>query len=380
MNRSDIKRNLFMLRGPLAKKGYDWWWHNFTGYRRSDGEPKTFFIEYFVCNPALGKDTPILGQLSENKAAGRKPSYALIKAGFWGKDARQIHNFYGISDFRSNDEKLDIRIGNCGLTEKTMKGSCALSEEEAALHPEYMSGSGEMSWDLSIDKKIAYHVGYGASPFFRSINAFEMFWHAEGIKTEFSGEVTLNGETYDVFPERSFGYSDKNWGADFTSPWLWLASCDLRSLRTGKALGNSALEIGGGNPKVYGLSLGRKLLGGLYYEGTMFDFNFSKFWTGSKMDFSFTEHEATNEWTVLATNRRAKMEVSIECARDEMLFVNYESPDGMKRHNRLWNGGTGSGIIRLFRKKGKELEPVDEIAVGSAGCEYGEYDSPAEGL
>jgi tocopherol cyclase len=73
MNKSDIRRNAFMLRGPLARRGYDWWWHNFTGYSRSDGEPKAFFIEYFVCNPALGGAAPILGQSPANRADGVKP-------------------------------------------------------------------------------------------------------------------------------------------------------------------------------------------------------------------------------------------------------------------------------------------------------------------
>ncbi len=26
MNKSDITRDAYMLKGPLAKKGYDWWW------------------------------------------------------------------------------------------------------------------------------------------------------------------------------------------------------------------------------------------------------------------------------------------------------------------------------------------------------------------
>ena len=32
MNKSDLKRDYFMLKGPLAKKGYDWWWHSLTAY------------------------------------------------------------------------------------------------------------------------------------------------------------------------------------------------------------------------------------------------------------------------------------------------------------------------------------------------------------
>ena len=28
MNKSDLKRDHYMLKGPLAKQGYDWWWQN----------------------------------------------------------------------------------------------------------------------------------------------------------------------------------------------------------------------------------------------------------------------------------------------------------------------------------------------------------------
>ena len=44
-----------MLKGPLAKQGYDWWWHSLTAYNKETGEPRPFFIEYFVCNPDLLK-------------------------------------------------------------------------------------------------------------------------------------------------------------------------------------------------------------------------------------------------------------------------------------------------------------------------------------
>ena len=183
MNKSDISRNLYMLKGPLAKKGYDWWWHNFTGYSRATGEERAFFIEYFVCNPALGGDTAVLGQAIQNKSSGALPSYAMIKAGTWGKNARQINNFYPISEFSCPDGELNVKVSRCILTEKRMEGFCSVTSEDALAHPEYMSDAGEMSWKLNIDKKIAFNVGYGASEFFRSINAFEMFWHAEGIKT-----------------------------------------------------------------------------------------------------------------------------------------------------------------------------------------------------
>lgn len=79
-----------------------------------------------------------------------------------------------------------------------------------------MCDDGNMSWHLSIDKKTAFHVGYGASSVFRKLNAFDMYWHAEGMKTIFEGWVTYNGERYLVRPEDCYGYADKNWGRDFT--------------------------------------------------------------------------------------------------------------------------------------------------------------------
>jgi tocopherol cyclase len=374
MNKSDLRRNLYMLKGPLATRGYDWWWHNFTGYSRKTGEEKTFFIEYYICNPALSRNTPILGQLPRNRAVNRRPSYALIKAGVWGKGAKQIHNFYPISEFTSSDTFLNVRIGNCLLTETRMDGKCKVTEEEAKTHPEYMCDAGTMEWDLSMNKKISYHVGYGASRIFRELNAFEMFWHAEGIKTEYSGEVILDGEIYDVVPQKSYGYADKNWGQDFTSPWLWISSCDLKSRISGRALTNSAVEFGGGRPKVFGIPMERKLLGGLYYEGKMYDYNFSKFWTGAKTIYKFEEGKRTNTWRVKAVNKDSELEMVLKCPKEELLLINYEAPNGKKLHNKLWNGGTGYGRIKLYEKYNGRRILIDEIEMRHTGCEYGEYD------
>ena len=40
-----------MLKGPLAQKGYDWWWYSLTAYNKETSETRPFFIEYFTCNP-----------------------------------------------------------------------------------------------------------------------------------------------------------------------------------------------------------------------------------------------------------------------------------------------------------------------------------------
>ena len=84
-NKHDITRDACMLRGPLRRQGYDWWWHSLTA-RDESGAEKPFFIEFFVCNPDLAEDEPVLGQLPANAASGTKPSYLMVKAGCWGED------------------------------------------------------------------------------------------------------------------------------------------------------------------------------------------------------------------------------------------------------------------------------------------------------
>ena len=91
-NKHDIARNACQLYGAQAHQGYDWWWHSFTGYDAETGAPKPFFIEFFLCNPALGGDEPVFGQLPGKP---QKPSYLMVKAGAWGEDAAQLHRFWG---------------------------------------------------------------------------------------------------------------------------------------------------------------------------------------------------------------------------------------------------------------------------------------------
>ena len=57
-----------------------------------------------------------------------------------------------------------------------------------------------------------------------------------------------------------------------------------------------------------------------------------------------------------------------------MLNVNYENPDGKKRHNSLWNGGYAAGTIRLWEKQEGAWVEVDTLDGEYGGCEYGEYD------
>lgn len=368
-NKKDNNRNQYMLKD----KGYDWWWHSFTAIDEN-GEEKPFFIEFFLINPELGQDIPVFGQLPENKKKKIKPSYLMIKAGCWKDQGIQLHRFFGWQDVNIIRNPFQISADDCLACETRLMGSISISKEESEAHPEWMCDYGQMSWDLFVNKEIAFNVGYGTSEVFRETNAFEMYWHAQGMKTKYSGSITFNGKKYDVIADKSYGYADKNWGSNFTSPWVWLSSNHLVSNITGKELNNSVFDIGGGRPKVFYIPLPRKLLGVFYHEGKEYDFNFSHFWKGVHTLFKCEEKEDCIEWTVVQSNLKYHMKTHIICFKKDMLLVNYEAPDGLKRHNRLWNGGNGVGRITLFKRNNDKLELIEDVNAYNVGCEFGEYD------
>ncbi len=131
------------------------------------------------------------------------------------------------------------------------------------------------------------------------------------------------------------------------------------------------MEIGGGKPKCGPIVLNGKLLGCMYYEGQEFEFNFSKFWTGSRTKYECGENDTQIVWHVDQKTRKGRLVSNFRCEKKEMLQVKYEAPNGTMKHNRLWNGGTGYGTVTLYDKKGNI---IDEIEVKRMGCEYGVYD------
>ena len=69
------------------------------------------------------------------------------------------------------------------------------------------------------------------------------------------------------------------------------------------------------------------------------------------------------------------MVTEMHCKKADMLFVNYEDPDGNKRFQKLWNGGNGWGNIKLYSLKKKTPALIDDIDVNHLGCEYGEFEA-----
>ena len=128
----DQNCNECMLRGSFKTQGYDWWWHSFTAINRRTGAEKPFFIEFFVCNPALAEDEPVLGQLPANQTLNKKPSYLMVNCGCWGADKKkQLHRFFAWKDVKIHmNAPYSVQAADCYADEYTLRGTVALTEEE----------------------------------------------------------------------------------------------------------------------------------------------------------------------------------------------------------------------------------------------------------
>ena len=87
-------------------------------------------------------------------------------------------------------------------------------------------------------------------------------------------------------------------------------------------------------------------------------------------------HEAGDEvvWEIASSSPRHRVELDFRCAKADMILLRIEDPRGRQRHNRLWNGGTASGVLRLFAREGLRRWRLVETLQGSmAACEYGHY-------
>jgi hypothetical protein len=372
MNRSDLARNANMLMNPFTKKGYYRWWHSFSGVQVDTGEMRTFFVEFFVVNPAMGTDRPILGQHPYYRRREMKPSYVCVKAGVFpdanGENGKQLHAFYPISSLKLTPHPLVIQVEDCFYSEERLTGAIEVAPEEAA-HPFFMSDAGSIVWNVEVHKAIACHTGLLGSKMAQIFNVLESYWHGEGIKSLFRGSVILDGIEYEIRSELSYGYADKHWGRNFNSPWLQLASSKLTSERTGKELRHSCIAVNGCCPRFLFLPLRRKLLIQLTYTGEDFEFGMTPF-TLSRCKWETKESKKRFVWHIIAKNKDSVIKISASCIKEQMLHLRYENPDGVLSRFPLWAGGDGEGTIQLFRRIPGGREYIDTLHMENLFCEY----------
>lgn len=369
-----LRRNLCMLRGRLGKRGFDCWRHSFTGYNKITGEEKVFFVEYFIMNPQLFPSKVVFGQRSDNLLYGIRPSYVLINAGVWGENGKQLHNFYPADELVVKHGKLNLQVGSCILSESEISGSVSVENEESLRYPECMSDAGAMTWNLSVNKKIAFAQSVSFPLFSRLFRRFVTYWHSQGAKTYYSGTVSLDGVVYSVDTEKSFGIADKNWGSDFPKPSLRLQGSDVSSMINGKTLNKSCFAVVSGGKKRGEKSAKQKLQVWIKTDTAEYAFNSLSLTKKAVTSYSFFNEAEEVHWVISARSGQYLADISVFCDKTEMLNLNYESPNGKKVYDTLLSGGNGYGEIKIFKKsRDKSLELIEHLSVAHVACCYGEY-------
>lgn len=349
------------------------WWHSFTGVQTETGETRAFFVEYFIINPGLGGEQPILGQHPYFKKRGMRPSYVMIKAGAFPSAAagsqepqeKQLHAFYPISSLKIAKDPLIIQAGDCFYSENHISGRVDVTNKEAR-HRSLMTNEGSMEWDLEVHKAVACHTGFLSNAFFTALNTLTSFWHAEGIRTFYRGSVTLDGISYQITPESSYGYADKHWGKNYNQPWLQLASCHLVSERTGHELKHSALAMDGCSPKFLCFPLKRRLMLQLTYTGEDFEFHFARPGSFCCCKWKIKETNKRYIWHITAQNKSAVIKISGSCRKEEMLPLRYEAPDGSITENPLLGSGSGCGSLQIYRRTSARKQLLDSLTYENA--------------
>lgn len=339
------------------------WFHSFSAVQPLTGEHRVFFIEYLIMNPSLGCNKPILGQLPYNRRKGLRPSYLMMKAGAFAGDGGsapiQLHNYYPLTELKIAFNPFVMKIGDNFYSEQLIHGSVKVSYQDSR-RKSRMTNEGQMEWNLKVHKAIACHTGTLADTFHCAVNALDSFWHAEGIKTQYSGTVTLNEVTYEVTPQESYGYADKHWGHRFQAPWLQLASCRLISERTGKELKHSAIAADGCCPRFLWFTLKQKLLLQLTYEGEDFEFNFVPLKEECKWLIKKSPKRLI--WQIVAQNKDAVIKFTMSDLARNTMTLNYEDPSAI-RPGTLHSGGNAFGKLLLYRRNGDNKDLIDTISV-----------------
>ena len=361
-NKHDTDRDSFMLRGALAKQGFDVWRHCIHGVSETTGKERTFILDFGGINPQLREEEPVFAK------DGTRPSYFAVMACICGEEGSVLTRYFPW-DRVSTDTALDVLVSasDCFLSETRTMGRIEVSAEDVEKNPTVHPEAGKLIWDLKIKKPIALNLGYSTSGPLRDTEIMDAYWHTEGLISEYDGVIEWNGEKYLVKPETSYGYADKVWGKNAGPRWEYISCCDLTSKKNGK-LKNSAFSFGIGTQINVGpINTKEALAGGIYLDGETYEYNFSKMWM---LPRSHTAEKRNGKYCVFAIAEEtplSRMKLKVTCDRNQMRELRMETTAGDLR--RMLVGGDGQAELIIERKKVSlknkwEWETIDVLKGG----------------
>lgn len=308
-------------RGPW----YEWWYYKLV-------DPKTnrsFFFCYGIVNPWD----------RENKTGNAR---AFVNFG----DSQQkliLTSHVPVTEFQSSYDYPFTRVGSYIATDRMI---AAAFEDQGHT----------VSWAFSIDKKRDWEaMGWGL----RFPKLFNIYWHPAQMDARFSGVITINGKPY--FIQNAEGYQDKNWGHAFPKWWFWMA------VNAFDHHPDSVFVAGGGDARTqHGLPLPTALLLSLYHDGKLYEFR------SSEPQYRFDWKITMGRWQITATNFNYHLKVTAEADPNQMMDLQFQTPDGKIFHD--YETLHGAIRVELFERKPFTLnwEKIADLSTqNKAGLELG---------
>ncbi len=381
----------YLLSGKLRSDGFQRCRYSFCANSVATGAEKRFFVELYLVNPSVSPNVPVIAQrnrVSTTSSAAEiqgaltsgfdsryseqevliRPSYLLVKAGVLGQGGKQMNDFIAPSQFVYAKQNASIRTEQCEFSFDTLTGSISVSEAQIRACPEMLCNAGEIKWNVRFDKSSEIRSPYNDSL---------ISWIPLGTRARFAGNVILDGEEYEVTPEKSFGYIDKSWGKSLPNPYFHVSSSRLVSIISGKPLRSSSFALEGE------FSTG-KLCGVLSLESRQFFFGKSGILDGTKETHGCASVPSSDDgeklhWTMSVVKGGIVIDLDVFCRADEMFVRDYEVPQGKRTLLKVLGGGTGSGEVRVYKKHGKNLELLEHANIYDALCEFGRIEEIGSG-
>ena len=361
--------------------GINYWRFFFAGIDSVTGYEQMFFLEFQMVNPWISPAEVQLSfksktQLTEKDLAyalaGTEsaknlkteevitPSYCSIRIGKLGHDAKQLCTYFPVRDAIFSHKPFGIQYGNNVFDECNLKGSISLSEEAGTYKPEYLCNEGDATWELLYEVENGFGVG----------NSGDANWFPSGLQTRITGKVVFDGIEYKVRRDSCRGYSEKYWGKSLPEPWYHISATTLTSEITGKTLFGSAFAVQG----VFDDKIA--FIGKFEDQEIIFDADKSKgkvetAWDCTQMPEAKDPDMNLLHWSCSFTSKNWVVDIDVYCKAKNLFNRNIELPDGSRKVSSVISGISESGEIKLYKRKGPNLEQIEHAKLHNVVCEFG---------
>lgn len=210
------------------------------------------------------------------------------------------------------------------------------------------SSKGVVSWSLKINRKASYRTKRGRG---------DIYWSISGLNACFSGELFFGSETYIVSPGVSNGYIDEIFGKKLPSPFFNLTCHYIESSISGKKTEEGNFVVQGGYCNFIAFVCN---IGSLFIRKNC----------AKKMcHYSFSDFDEKFHWTVSLPYKKYLVDLDVYIPKEDLISRKYLSlEDGVDTIS--FGGASGSGELRVYRKKGKSLEILDHFVLQNVLCEH----------